>query len=35
MSRRPGVQMGPFEIRPAADLDGMVAESRKRRGLRE
>jgi hypothetical protein len=35
MSRHPGVQMGPFEIRQAADLDGMVAESRKRRGLRE
>jgi hypothetical protein len=32
MSKHPGVQMGPFEIRPAADLGGMIAESEKRRG---
>ena len=32
MSKHPGVQMGPFEIRPAADLSGMIAESERRRG---
>jgi hypothetical protein len=32
MSKHPGVKMGPFEIRPAADLSGMVDESEKRRG---
>lgn len=31
MSRHPGVKAGPFEIRPAADLSAMVAESEKRR----
>jgi hypothetical protein len=32
MSRHPGVRLGgPFEIRPAADLDGMLAQSRLRR----
>jgi len=34
MSRHPGVRMGPFEIRPAADLTGMIAESERRRGVR-
>jgi hypothetical protein len=34
MSKHPGVKMGPFEIRPAADLSGMIAESEKRRGVR-
>ncbi len=33
MSKHPGVQHGPFEIRPAADLSEMVRESEKRRGL--
>ena len=33
MSRHPGVKAGPFEIRPAADLSGMVAESEQRRGV--
>ena len=28
MSEHPGVRAGPFEIRPAADLTGMVRESR-------
>ena len=31
MSKHPGVKAGPFEIRPAADLTGMVSESEKRR----
>jgi len=32
MSKHPGVKAGPFEIRPAADLGGMIHESEKRRG---
>lgn len=32
MSKHPGVKAGPFEIRPAADLSGMVLESEQRRG---
>ena len=31
MSKHPGVKAGPFEIRPAADLSDMVAESEQRR----
>ena len=31
MSNHPGVRMGPFEIRPAADLAGMIRESERRR----
>jgi hypothetical protein len=31
MSKHPGVKAGPFEIRPAADLTGMMRESEKRR----
>jgi hypothetical protein len=31
MSRHPGVKAGPFEIRPAADLSELVAESEQRR----
>jgi hypothetical protein len=31
MSQHPGVKAGPFEIRPAADLSAMVAESERRR----
>jgi hypothetical protein len=31
MSKHPGVQAGPFEIRPAADLSEMVHESGERR----
>ncbi len=31
MSKHPGVKAGPFEIRPAADLTGMVQESEQRR----
>lgn len=31
MSKHPGVKMGPFEIRPAADLTGMIRESEQRR----
>ena len=31
MSKHPGVGMGPFEIRPAADLTGMVRDSERRR----
>ena len=32
MSKHPGVRAGPFEIRPAADLSGMIRESEMRRG---
>jgi len=32
MSKHPGVKEGPFEIRPAADISGMVQESETRRG---
>ena len=31
MSKHPGVKAGPFEIRPAADLSGMIRESETRR----
>jgi hypothetical protein len=31
MSKHPGVKAGPFEIRPAADLSGMIEESATRR----
>ncbi len=31
MSKHPGVKAGPFEIRPAADISGMVVESERRR----
>jgi hypothetical protein len=31
MSKHPGVKAGPFEIRPAADLSGMIRESEMRR----
>jgi len=31
MSKHPGVRAGPFEIRPAADLAGMIRESGRRR----
>jgi hypothetical protein len=31
MSKHPGVKAGPFEIRPAADLTGMIEESERRR----
>ena len=31
MSKHPGVKAGPFEIRPVADMSGMVKESEQRR----
>lgn len=31
MSKHPGVKAGPFEIRPAADLTGMMRDSEQRR----
>jgi hypothetical protein len=31
ISKHPGVKAGPFEIRPAADLSGMIRESATRR----
>src|SRR5262245_37476892 len=31
VSKRPGVKAGPFEIRPAADLTGMIREGEQRR----
>ena len=31
MSKHPGVKAGPFEIRPAADITDMLAESERRR----
>ena len=35
MSRHPGVRAGPFEIRPAADLTGMMRESELRRAAKK
>jgi hypothetical protein len=32
MSKHPGVKNGPFEIRPVADLSGLIRESEGRRG---
>ncbi|HXV09452.1 MAG TPA: YciI family protein [Burkholderiales bacterium] len=32
MSKHPGVRAGPFEIRPAADLSGMIHDSERQRG---
>ena len=32
ISQHPGVRMGPFEIRPAADLSDLIRESERRRG---
>ena len=34
MSRHPGVRIGPFEIRPADDLAGMIRDSEARRSAR-
>lgn len=34
MSNHPGVKLGPFEIRPAADLTEMVRESERRRAAK-
>jgi hypothetical protein len=31
ISNHPGTKMGPWEVRPAADMSGMIAESQKRR----
>lgn len=35
ISKHPGIQMGPFEVRPEADLSGMVAASKLRRAQRK
>lgn len=35
MSKHPGVKVGPFEIRPAADLNEMIRESERRRSARK
>ena len=35
MSEHPGVRAGPFEIRPAADLTGMIRESERRRAAKK
>jgi hypothetical protein len=35
MSAHPGVRAGPFEIRPAADLSGMIRESERRRAAKQ
>lgn len=35
MSKHPGVRMGPFEIRPAADLSEMIAGSEQRRAAQQ
>ena len=35
MSQHPGVRAGPFEIRPAADLTGMIRESELRRSAKK
>lgn len=34
MSKHPGVKAGPFEIRPAADLNEMIRESEQRRAAK-
>ncbi|MBI4774736.1 MAG: YciI family protein [Deltaproteobacteria bacterium] len=34
MSKHPGVKAGPFEIRPAEDLTGMILDSERRRSER-
>jgi hypothetical protein len=34
MSSHPGVRMGPFEIRPAADLSQMIRNSERRRAAK-
>jgi hypothetical protein len=34
MSKHPGIKMGPFEIRPAADLSEMVRQSAERRAAK-
>jgi hypothetical protein len=34
MSKHPGVKAGPFEIRPADDLSGLIRESERRRSPR-
>jgi|SRR6267143_2781183 len=34
MSKHPGVRGGPFEIRPAADLTGLLEESDRRRSMK-
>ena len=33
MSKHPGVRVGPFEIRPAADLSRMIRDSERRRSV--
>jgi hypothetical protein len=33
MAKHPGVRLGPFEIRPAADLTEMIRESEQRRAV--
>ena len=35
MSKHPGVKAGPFEIRPAVDLSGMLTESARRRSIQK
>ena len=35
MSKHPGVRLGPFEIRPAADLSDMIRESERRRAAKK
>ena len=35
MSKHPGVKAGPFEIRPADDLSGMIRESEKWRAAKK
>ena len=34
MSKHPGVRNGPFEIRPAVDITGVIAESEARRAAK-
>jgi hypothetical protein len=33
VSKHPGIKIGPFEVRPAADLAGMIRESGRRRAV--
>jgi hypothetical protein len=34
LSNHPGAKMGPWEIRPVADMAPIIAESKKRRGVK-
>jgi hypothetical protein len=35
ISNHPGMQMGPWEVRPVQDMSGMIAESERRRAAQQ